>query len=166
MKIKSLIAGLLAGVLMMGNLSAVCFAAGGDAVPTSGDRAVETVETDKAGDTAETVSPTLPDGFTLGKEIVLPDGVTIDEDGNFSFFLDGWGWSMGDRDEPETVEETTTIGTVNVRSDTYLNLRSGSGMEYSVIGHLLRGAEVEVVGESGNWYEVVIPEATGYVYKD
>lgn len=64
--------------------------------------------------------------------------------------------------EPETV----TIGTVNVRSDTYLNLRSGSGLEHSVIGHLLRGTEVEVVGESGDWYEVVVPEATGYVYKD
>ncbi|WP_289423859.1 CD1107 family mobile element protein, partial [Faecalibaculum rodentium] len=62
--------------------------------------------------------------------------------------------------------ETVTIGTVNVRSDTYLNLRSGSGMEHSVIGHLLRGTEVEVVGESGDWYEVVVPEATGYVYKD
>ena len=79
---------------------------------------------------------------------------------------DGWDWSMGGGDEPETVEETITIGAVNVRSDTYLNLRSGSGIEYSVIGHLLRGTEVEVVGENGNWYEVVIPEATGYVYKD
>ena len=48
--------------------------------------------------------------------------------------------------EPETEPETVTIGTVNVRSDTYLNLRSGSGLEHSVIGHLLRGTEVEVVG--------------------
>ena len=47
-----------------------------------------------------------------------------------------------------------------------LNLRSGSGLEHSVIGHLLRGTEVEVVGEDGDWYEVVVPEATGYVYKD
>ncbi|WP_235388165.1 CD1107 family mobile element protein [Enterocloster clostridioformis] len=35
-----------------------------------------------------------------------------------------------------------------------------------MIGHLLRGTEVEVVGEDGDWYQVVIPEATGYVYKD
>ncbi len=35
-----------------------------------------------------------------------------------------------------------------------------------MIGHLLRGTEVEVVGEDGDWYQVVIPEATRYVYKD
>ena len=66
----------------------------------------------------------------------------------------------------EAATETVAVGTVNVRSDTYLNLRSGSGMEHSVIGHLLRGTEVEVIGESGDWYQVVVPEATGYVYKD
>ena len=45
MKFKSMIAGLLAGVLMMGSLSTVCFAAGGEAVPTSGTPtdAVETI---------------------------------------------------------------------------------------------------------------------------
>ena len=36
MKFKSMIAGLLAGVLMMGNLSAVCFAAEGAPAPTDG----------------------------------------------------------------------------------------------------------------------------------
>ena len=81
------------------------------------------------------------------------------------------GEAGGDTDtapdtEPETEPEAVTVGTVNVRSDTYLNLRSGSGLEHSVIGHLLRGTEVEVVGEDGDWYQVVIPEATGYVYKD
>lgn len=181
MKIKSMIAGLLAGALMMGNLSAVCFAAESGPATVSGQmvettEAVPTESEENAVDsTAEEPSGTtdavtgLPDGFTLGTEVVLPEGVTINEDGSFSFSLDGWDWSAGggtEEDEPETVEETTTIGTVNVRNDTYLNLRSGSGMEHSVIGHLLRGTEVEVVGESGDWYEVVIPEATGYVYKD
>ncbi len=188
MKIKSMIAGLLAGALMMGNLSAVCFAAESGPATVSGQMA-ETTEAvpaeseevavdgaaEKPSSTAEKPAGTteavtgLPDGFTLGTEVVLPEGVTINEDGSFSFSLDGWDWSAGggtEEDEPETVEETTTIGTVNVRSDTYLNLRSGSGMEHSVIGHLLRGTEVEVVGESGDWYEVVIPEATGYVHKD
>jgi len=49
MKIKSMIAGLLAGVLMMGNLSAVCFAAEGAPAPTSGDVPAEAVETAPAG---------------------------------------------------------------------------------------------------------------------
>ena len=196
MKIKSMIAGLLAGVLMMGNLSAVCFAADNSPVSTEGAAGTEAVETapagtdGTAGDAVETDSPALPDGATLGTKIVLPEGVTISEDGKITFSAQGMEQivealmgadtgkdtdaaadASGDADtvadadtgaEPETV----TIGTVNVRSDTYLNLRSGSGMEHSVIGHLLRGTEVEVVGESGDWYEVVVPEATGYVYKD
>ena len=180
MKFKSMIAGLLAGVLMMGNLSAVCFAAEGAPTPTSGATETEAVETapaetdETAGDASEDGSPALPDGVTLGTKVVLPEGVAIGEDGKITFSAQGLeqimealmgGDAGGDTDtEPET--ETVTVGTVNVRSDTYLNLRSGSGMEHSVIGHLLRGTEVEVVGESGDWYQVVIPEATGYVYKD
>ena len=198
MKIKNMIAGLLAGVLMMGNLSAVCFAAEGAPAPTSGGVPTETVETAPAGtdgaaedgDATETDSPALPDGVTLGTKVVLPEGVSIGEDGKITFSAQGMEQIMealmgadtgkdtdaaadasGDADTVADAgtgaeTETVTIGTVNVRSDTYLNLRSGSGMEHSVIGHLLRGTEVEVVGESGDWYEVVVPEATGYVYKD
>ena len=186
MKIKSMIAGLLAGVLMMGNLSAVCFAAEGAPAPTSGATETETVETapaetdETAGAASEDGSPALPDGVTLGTKVVLPEGVSIGEDGKITFSAQGMeqimaalmgGEAGGDTDtapdtEPETEPEAVTVGTVNVRSDTYLNLRSGSGLEHSVIGHLLRGTEVEVVGESGDWYQVVIPEATGYVYKD
>ena len=192
MKIKSMIAGLLAGVLMMGNLSAVCFAADNSPVSTEGAAGTEAVETapagtdGTAGDAVETDVPALPDGATLGTKIVLPEGVTISEDGKITFSAQGMEQIMealmGVDTSKDTSEETDTdavadagteaatktvaVGTVNVRSDTYLNLRSGSGMEHSVIGHLLRGTEVEVVGESGDWYQVVIPEATGYVYKD
>ena len=186
MKFKSMIAGLLAGVLMMGNLSAVCFAAEGAPTPTSGATETEAVETapaetdETAGDASEDGSPALPDGVTLGTKVVLPEGVSIGEDGKITFSAQGMeqimaalmgGEAGGDTDtapdtEPETEPEAVTVGTVNVRSDTYLNLRSGSGLEHSVIGHLLRGTEVEVVGEDGDWYQVVIPEATGYVYKD
>lgn len=198
MKIKSMIAGLLAGVLMMGNLSAVCFAAEAAPTPTSEVAETETVETALAGtdgaaedgDATETDSPALPDGVTLGTKVVLPEGVSIGEDGKITFSAQGMEQIMealmgadtgkdtdaaadasGDADTAADADtgaepETVTIGTVNVRSDTYLNLRSGSGLEHSVIGHLLRGTEVEVIGESGDWYEVVVPEATGYVYKD
>ena len=185
MKIKSMIAGLLAGVLMMGNLSAVCFAAEGAPAPTSGATETEAVETapaetdETAGAASEDGSPALPDGVTLGTTVVLPEGVAIGEDGKITFSAQGMeqimaalmgGEAGGDTDTAPDTEETepeaVTVGTVNVRSDTYLNLRSGSGLEHSVIGHLLRGTEVEVVGEDGDWYQVVIPEATGYVYKD
>ena len=191
MKFKSMIAGLLAGVLMMGNLSAVCFAAEGGQTPTDGAAGTEAVETvpteaDEGGDASEAGTPALPDGVTLGTKVVLPEGVTISEDGKITFSPQGMEQIMealmgadtgkdtgeetdtdADTDaDADAGPETVTVGTVNVRSDTYLNLRSGSGMEHSVIGHLLRGTEVEVVGEDGDWYQVVIPEATGYVYKD
>ena len=192
MKFKSMIAGLLAGVLMMGNLSAVCFAAEGAPAPTSGATETEAVETapaetdETAGDASEDGSPALPDGVTLGTKVVLPEGVAISEDGKITFSAQGMEQIMealmgGDTSKDtgeetdtdadadagtEAATETVAVGTVNVRSDTYLNLRSGSGMEHSVIGHLLRGTEVEVVGKSGDWYEVVVPEAAGYVYKD
>ena len=186
MKFKSMIAGLLAGVLMMGNLSAVCFAAEGAPAPTSGATETEAVETapaetdETAGAASEDGSPALPDGVTLGTKVVLPEGVSIGEDGKITFYAQGMeqlmealmgadtGKDTGEETDADSdaEPETVTIGTVNVRSDTYLNLRSGSGLEHSVIGHLLRGTEVEVIGESGDWYEVVVPEATGYVYKD
>lgn len=190
MKIKSMIAGLLVGVLMMGNLSAVCFAAEGAPAPTDGAAATEAVETAPAdtegtdGDASETGAPALPDGTTLGTKIVLPEGVTISEDGKITFSAQGMeqimealmgadtGKDTGEETDPDadadagTEAETVTVGTVNVHSDTYLHLRTGPGMEHTIIGHLLRGTEVEIVGEDGDWYQVVVPEAAGYVYKD
>ena len=189
MKLKSMIAGLLAGVLMMGNLSAVCFAAEGAPAPTDGAAGTEAVETvpagadgaDEGGDASEAGAPALPDGVTLGTKVVLPEGVTISEDGKITFSPQGMeqimealtgadtGKDTGeetDTDADTDAEpETVTVGTVDVRSDTYLHLRTGPGMEHTIIGHLLRGTEVEVIGESGDWYQVVIPEATGYVHK-
>ena len=192
MKIKSMIAGLLAGVLMMGNLSAVCFAADNSPVSTEGAAGTEAVETapagtdGTAGDAVETDSPALPDGATLGTKIVLPEGVTISEDGKITFSAQGMEQIMealmGGDTSKDTGEETNTdadadagteaatetvaVGTVNVRSDTYLNLRTGPGMENQIIGHLLRGTELEVVGEDGDWYQVILPETAGYVHKD
>ena len=57
------------------------------------------------------------------------------------------------------------IGTVvNVHS--YLNVRTGAGTSNQIIGHLLPGAQVKVLGESGGWYRVTVPEITGYVCGD
>jgi hypothetical protein len=95
MKFKSMIAGLLAGVLMMGNLSAVCFAAESAPAPTSGATETEAVETapaetdETAGDASEDGSPALPDGVTLGTKVVLPEGVAISEDGKITFSAQG-----------------------------------------------------------------------------
>ena len=69
-------------------------------------------------------------------------------------------------DTGSSQEKTVTVGTVSVSGGSYLNLRSGSGMSYDVIGHLFTGDELEIVGVDGDWYEVVVSERTGYVRKD
>lgn len=184
MRMKRMIAGLLAGVLMMGSFSTVCLAAANDPGSVSGNTAQSDMaapaETDKAN-AEESAGIGLPEGFTLGTEIILPEGVTIGEDGSISISIGDWGSLIagedtgdaedieGDMETEDVTEpelEPVSTGTVNVRSDSYLHLRTGPGMEYQIIGHLLRGTEVEVVGEDGDWYQVVVPEASGYVYKD
>ena len=52
------------------------------------------------------------------------------------------------------VEPVSYTHLVNVR--TYLNLRTGPGTDYTVIGRLLNGAEVKVLEESNGWYKVCL----------
>ena len=184
MRMKRMIAGLLAGVLMMGSFSTVCLAAASDPDSVSGNTAQSDMaapaETHKTN-TEETAGSGLPEGFTLGTEVFLPEGVTIGEDGSISISIGDWGSliagedtgdaedTKGDMETEDVTEpepEPVSTGTVNVRSSSYLHLRTGPGMEHQIIGHLLRGTEVEVVGEDGDWYQVVVPETSGYVYKD
>ena len=59
---------------------------------------------------------------------------------------------------------TTQSGTIKV-SDA-LNVRSGAGTSYSVIGSLSNGANVEIVETSGSWYKIKYGSGYGYVSKD
>ena len=151
MSIKRMMAGLMAGILMMGTLSTTCFAAAADSDNTK--KMSEVLEenattTSDVADTAET------------EEEKFPYDVSVDEDGNYTFSFGDWEWST------ENTETDGTDAAVNNKVRSYLNLRSGSGTEYEIIGHLLPGEKVQVISEDGDWYQVVIPERTGYVYKD
>ncbi len=158
MNIKRMTAGIMAGVMMMGTVSTTCFAASPDVT------AETTAETVQADENATTTEVTTADDNTVeadaSEEATLPYEVTVDEEGNYTFSFGDWEWSTADDEEEGTNAE------VNDKVHSYLNLRSGSGMEYEIIGHLLPGAEVQVVSEDGDWYQVVVPERTGYVYKD
>ena len=143
MNIKRMMAGFTAAALMLGTLSTTCFAASAE----NDDR--------KKKPAAATEGAATDTGIT--EEEQLPYEVDVDEDGNFTFTFGDWEWSTADM-------KTDAAVSSKVRS--YLNLRSGSGMEYEIIGHLLPGEKVQVVSEDGDWYQVVIPERTGYVYKD
>ena len=59
--------------------------------------------------------------------------------------------------------ETVKTGTVIVSEGSKLNVRTGGGLDYQVIDQLRPGEKVTVIGEGGGWYEVTIPEKTGYV---
>ena len=86
--------------------------------------------------------------------------VTVSEDGTYTVSLGDWEWTFRVEDLAEA-----RIGTVvNVHS--YLNVRTGAGTSNQIIGHLLPGAQVKVLGESGGWYRVTVPEITGYVCGD
>lgn len=146
MNIKRMMAGFTVAVLMLGTLSTTCFAASAENDDSKTKPAA--VTEGAATDTANT------------EEEQLPYEMNVDEDGNFTFTFGDWEWSTAD------MKTDGTDAAVSGKIKSYLNLRSGSGTEYEIIGHLLPGEKVQVVSKDGDWYQVVIPEQTGYVYKD
>lgn len=179
MKIKNLIAGMLTVVMLAGPGTMTCYAAGSSEADAVSVNAVSTEETaDSAAakeapaespkgeesKAAETTGYPAADGAAENNEKAQneekPYTVTVDENGNTVYSIGDWKWSC------EQSDESASSGIVNDKVSSYLHLRSGSGMEYDIIGHLLPGEEVQVVGEDGEWYQVVVPEKIGYVSKD
>lgn len=155
MRFKRFTSAMLAGVLMTFSMAGTAFAYTGETEPAESTASASETE---AAKTAETKAE-KPAENTSQEE--TPYKVTVDEDGNYAFTLGEYEWSFN----PEKQTENEKIGTVtNVNS--YLHLRTGAGMNYEIIGHLLPGAQVKVVGEDGDWYKVVIPEQSGYVHSD
>lgn len=185
MRIKKWMVGLLACTLIGMNMPAVCFAAGPDTqVPEGISVEINTDTADKG--TAGTVSDDVA-GTEAGKENNKTDkddtadkskeaadtgdtedgSTVVESDGMIALPFD----SIEDLKEAlgidgENDDETVTTGRVNVSPESYLHLRTGSGMDKDIIGHLFNGDEVEIIGEDGDWYQVVVKERDGYVYKD
>ena len=179
MKINNLIAGILTAVMLAGSGAMTCYAAGNSEAVAVSANAVSTEEvadgaekkevpavspTEAESDAAKTAEKTSEDSAAentakAGDE-KKPYTVTVDDDGNMVYSIGDWKWSC------EKSDESASSGIVNDKVSSYLHLRSGSGMEYDIIGHLLPGEEVQVVGEDGEWYQVVVPEKTGYVSKN
>ena len=69
--------------------------------------------------------------------------------------------------KPENVKYTapTTVSfTGYVTADT-LNVRSGAGTSYTVLGTLSKGKAVTVTGQNGDWYKISYNGKTAYVSK-
>ena len=138
----------LAVVLCMTVFSVTVYAGGGDMVDsTMGDPTMESPTATTQPENTNTGEQT-PNGQTL---TVI---VTENADGSRTVTIGGRSWTL-----PAKREQAGKV--VNVR--TYLNLRTGPGTDYTVVGRLLNGAEVKVLEESNGWYKVVVPEQTGYV---
>ena len=157
MKIKRLAAGFLACVLLTVNLPAVCFAAETDSANETAP--AETAEMNEAAPATEGSESTAAeeDG---GEPADASDSVTIPYAS-----IEEWLAAFSEEDAGSEAE-TVTVGKVKDSVSSYLNFRIGSGMDCDIIGHLFAGDELEIIGENGDWYEVVVKERTGYVHKD
>lgn len=128
-------------VLCMTSFSVTAFASGGDAVTEPETETTTETDAPSADETAEDTEE-------------IPYSYVINEDGSVVITLNG-----------AVTEEVKTIGTV-VTNGGRLNLRTGAGMSYEIIDQLRCGEEVIVIGSEGDWYEVIVPEKTGYVHSD
>lgn len=128
-------------VLCMTSFSVTAFASGGEAVTEPETETTADTDTPSTDETAEDTEE-------------IPYSYTINEDGSVVITLNG-----------AVTEETKTTGTV-VTNGGRLNLRTGAGMSYEIIDQLRCGEEVIVIGSEGDWYEVIVPEKTGYVHSD
>ena len=110
-------------------------------------------------DNSEEVTGGVPDESTKAEEQeestqTVTVNVTENKDGSRTVAIGDQSWTLDDK--PDKAGKV-----VNVNS--YLNLRTGPSTNYSIIGHLLNGTEVDVIEESDGWYKIVVPEQTGYV---
>ena len=148
MKIKRLSAVFLAVVMCTGVFSATAFAYTGE------DTEAEPVEF-----MTKTAAENNTDDMTEDAGEELPYSYSLAEDGTIIFSFNGEEYKY----DPEADDDTT--GKV-VTGGSRLNVRTGAGMDYEIIDQLRPGEEVIVIGTEGDWYQVTIPEKTGYVHRD
>ena len=125
----------------------------------SGNTVVEkqVVTTAEDGGDVTTDAGANVDNGTAVEDTELPYSYTINEDGSIVFNFNGEEYTYGEEEDP----------TGTLKEDVYrLNVRTGAGMDYEVIDQLCPGEEVSVIGTEGNWYQIIVPEKTGYVHKN
>lgn len=138
MKIKRVIAMLLVLAMCVGVFSTTAFA-------YTDETATETEATEATEAAAEQTDE-------------LPYTFTIDEDGTIVLSFDG-----EEHEYSTDSEDDQTTGKV-VTGGSNLNVRTGAGMKYEIIDQLHPGEEVVVIGTEGDWYQIIVPERTGYVH--
>lgn len=148
MMIKRMSAMFLALVMCMGVFSTTAFAYADETVAVT--------------DATESTEATEPEEIESAEEQTgeeLPYNFTVTEDGTIVFSFNGEEY------EYDMDEESQTTGKV-VTGGSRLNVRTGAGMNYEIIDQLRPGEEVVVIGTEGDWYQITVPEKTGYVHGD
>ena len=114
----------------------------------------------EADSTTETITVTdNAKSETTEADNQLAYEIKTNEDGTITVVIGDKEWTF----DPDKVDETIRTGKV-VNVSSYLHLRDGAGMDANIIGHLLNGDTMEIIGQDGDWYQVVVPEQTGYVH--
>ena len=96
--------------------------------------------------------------YGSGYGYISKDYVTVSSSSNSG------STNTGNNNAGNSSATTTQSGTIKVNGA--LNVRSGAGTSYSVIGSLSNGANVEIVETSGSWYKIKYGSGYGYISKD
>ena len=71
-----------------------------------------------------------------------------------------WGLALMTADKAQAA----SVGVINI--DIGVNVRSGPGTDYDIIGGISYGSSVTITGQSGNWYIINYNGRTGYISAD
>lgn len=174
-----MLTGFLMVLLMLPVFSLPAFAGGGsetaettsasgeEKIPVTGGIEFDTEETEKEKDTQEETSEAENNDTEDGDTSAAVDDKTTAD------FLSLFAGSEVKVTVTEdgiqiTMEEdgaSAQSGTVTTNGGN-LNVRTGAGMEYTVMTQLSNGTEVEVTGTDGEWTKILLPPQEGYVYSD
>lgn len=107
-------------------------------------------------------------GYIKTKYILEGDPGASDDPWDDDWWEDDPWWD--DEEEEEEADWDTSVydpGTVTTKySTSVVNVRSGAGTGYSKVGSVKSGAQVKIVGSSGNWYKIAAQSVSGYISKN
>ena len=84
-----------------------------------------------------------------------------------SMTKDNWkAWEEFKKKLVEKTDPKVTPHKVGIVTAKLLNVRQNPSTNATILGQLKEGTKIEVVGSTGNWYEIVYKGKKAFVYKD
>ena len=88
----------------------------------------------------------------------------IDYNGRTAYIYSAY-MSLGGGTAQSATPNTESASGIGVITGDWVNMRSGPGTGYAVVGTYNNGTKMTITGQSGDWYKVSVNGQTGYVYK-